>query len=447
MRPQAKTLTKKGDPKQKKNPAWGRDLGSTFEFASKIHYYRLYRPFGILPRQIVYILGTLFAKAFVSRSHYMRKRLDLSFKLIFPKSKPKRLETLRNATINYMGQLLLEIMLRDPNIKPKHMDKFIHFKHLDRLDHALAQWKGVVLLSIHTCNFMHTLGALLMKRYPLTVVGNLQNIALFQNLMGREEFSTLHVIGTTKFENIKEEMENQLKSNRILFLMQDFSNSKQLMTPFWEGKYPFLYHSPQSGISLHRKFGSPIIPVISRPMGELGKSIIEFLNPTPISVIDSHSNTFESKEYHGRMSIAINRLFAPYLIGYAHVWEEILNFYNSRVGDQLNFPPKIELTPFFYGIQKKILDIIQISYEPTRKDDLLKAYLNTKFQRILDQVSNPHLIVRKFKIKIALSAMSGFEKIDKLIKISLRIARELALDEIVGEFTEMTQESPKFWVK
>jgi len=206
----------------KKGGAWGKDLQPTYKVASFIHKNRIYRIFGILPAHVCYTLGKLFGFAFLGRSKAFQKRIKLGFQIYLPNASPRRINQLYNALVTHMGQLLFSIMFRDPNANKHNMHKWVRLKHQERLDEALKQGKGVIMPSIHIGNFIVLLGGLLLAGNHLAVVGNLANITLFQNLMPRKDLGRLYVIGTTKFDEIRKQMEFHLQKNHILFLMHDF---------------------------------------------------------------------------------------------------------------------------------------------------------------------------------------------------------------------------------
>lgn len=410
---------------KKKGGAWGNDLQPTYKVASFIHKYRIYRMFSILPAHVCYTLGKLFGFAFLARSKTFQKRIKYAFHLYIPNATPRRLNQLYHALITHMGQLLFSIMFRDPNAHQGNMHKFVTLKHKERLDEALKQGKGVIMPSIHIGNFIVLLGGLLLSGYDLAVVGNLANITLFQNLMPRKDLGRLYVIGTTKFDEIRKQMEEHLRKNHLLFLMHDFANNRQLATPYYPGKYDFLIHAPQSWLALHDKVGSPIVPVVSWPMGEMDKTCIEFLDATPLYQKKATLNPAQEKQYHGEMNIALHRIFAPFLLAYLHCWEELATVPSGRIGDSMNLPKNTTLANFLHEIEQKAIHIINISYEPGRDDQKILDLISSHFKRLKNELQHPDQIVRKKRLKIDLTAMSGKARLDKLIIITVQIVNEI----------------------
>jgi hypothetical protein len=207
--------------------------------------------------------------------------------------------------------------------------------------------------------------------------------------------------------------------------MHDMGRSHQLRTPFWDGKKSFLYHTPQSGIKIHQEVGSVILPVVAIPSSTPGKQIIRFLDPNSINQIDQLNLDPNSKEYHGRISTEINKILAPYIMGYAHRWEEILNFANGRAGDEIHFEAKILLGEFVEKLQKKCNSIISTSYEPDRNDAALLQEITQIFENIQSTVLDSTRIVRSHKIKINLTGYTGKMAIRKILLIIKRVLIEL----------------------
>jgi KDO2-lipid IV(A) lauroyltransferase len=400
---------------KKKGGTWGRDLGPTFQIAAFVHRYHLYRPFKHIPARIPYVLGMLFGHAFVGTSAIIRPRLEKTFRLFFPHATERRIRQLRFATVTHMGQLLFQIMLRNPNITPNNLHHFVQFRHEERLKNALALGKGVIMPSVHTGDFILMLGSLVLKGYPVAAVGNLQNITLFQHLIPRSDFGSLYVIGSTKFGEIKEQMAEHLQRNHIVFLMQDYANNQQLATPWSPGRYEFLIHTPQSWISLHHKYGSPIVPVINHPQGELGKIIVDFLDATPVIQLNQKLQNSSSKELHGRMSMALNHLLLPYILAYSHVWEEILNFLNARIGDVLLIPANTSLDALIPLVKAKCQSLIDHSYEPGREDGVILMDLEKTWAQLQQKIHDPTKSIGSKRLKIDLGARSCMDRIKKLI--------------------------------
>ena len=226
-----------------------------------------------------------------------------------------------------------------PNITPQNYSHYVTIENQHFLDEALAQGHGVILPSVHINHFFYIIMALIYhkNRYPVVPVGNMENIQIFQFLANPKAIPNLHIVGADKFEIINQKLQHHARINHCLLLMHDMGRLHQLRTPFWDGKHPFLYHTPQSGIKLHQEEESVILPVVAIPSSTPGKQIIRFLDPTPITQVDRLDLDKNSKEYHGRISLEINKILAPYIMGFAHCWEEILNFANGRAGDEIHF--------------------------------------------------------------------------------------------------------------
>jgi lauroyl/myristoyl acyltransferase len=413
--------------KTKKAGVWGKDLNGLFSVINFVHKYRIYRLFSHCPARCISIFGKLFGFIFNRKSKVVKKKMLEAIDIMYPSLSTQRRYRIYKACMMYTGELIFDIMLYLPNLKPSKYSKYIEIENIEYLDNALALGKGVILPSIHINNFFYIIAALTShpKRYPIAVVANMQNTLLFQNLANPREYPNFALIGSNNFNQIGSKLEAIARKNFCILLMQDMGRAHQLRTPFWIDKHPFLFHTPQSGIKLHRDIGSPILPVVAIPSKKSGKQIIRFLDPTKIAAIDDLNIEKHSKEYHGRISIEINRLFAPYLMGFIHRWEEILNFSDGRAGDELKFPANLTLSLFIQGIEGKCLEIFTNSYEPNRDDEYYSSQIKVIFLDIQNNLQNPNQIVRSNKIKIKLTGLSRNDEIKRLLKITSQILTEL----------------------
>lgn len=109
-------------------------------------------------------------------------------------------ERIMTEVFRNLGQSLMEI-LYTPNLNPGNIRDYVTLEHPERLDEAVKEGKGVIVLTAHMGNW-EWLGALAMYGYPAsTIVKNQANDAVTRLLnenregMGLEVFalSLIHI--------------------------------------------------------------------------------------------------------------------------------------------------------------------------------------------------------------------------------------------------------------
>jgi lauroyl/myristoyl acyltransferase len=417
---------------------WRNSLNSTFIFTDFLVRYKLYRPFKHISPQIVNAIGMMFGSGLMFTMKGLKQRLHRTYKFMFPNASNYRRSRMYRGEVGYMGQLLMDTVLRIPNVTPEDLSHYVSFHNIDRLDEALSHKKGVILTSVHMAQFFYIFGIVYhQNHYPLVVVANLANAMLFTNILGQKRLPNFWVIGARSFESIKGKIIKHLNQNHVVFLMHDMGKGTHLRTTFWPGKYDFPWHTPQSGIALHRELGSPILPVVSLPDGEIGKSKIMFLDPSPLQRVDAQLKSFttpeEKKHYHGAMSLELNKILCPYLAKYLHMWEEINNFTSFRGTDELKIPKNTTLVQFVELIKKKIRQIIEGSWEPERDDVQILQEFEVNIMSIMNGLATSQPsgcpppespIVRDKKCRINLIGLDIKGEIIKLLRVLDRILLE-----------------------
>jgi lauroyl/myristoyl acyltransferase len=404
----------------KKN-SWGNQLNPVFEFTSWIHRYEIYKIWKILPALNVKIWGRLFGIFYLHIIQKAYRKIIPGLSALFPEKSQKEIKRIYMANIAFLGQFLIQTMFRTARISPEYAKKMTSFKNLDLIDKALEKGKGVIVASLHIGSFIEAMvGGLVYhdKRYDVAAVGSLSNMALFDEILKRPIARDFVVIGSSKYQNVKQTLLDQLSKNHIVIIMYDYTKETQFRVPFWHGKYPYLQHTPQSVASMHRSTGAPIFLAITHPLGEIGTSLVEFKEIESINEMSRILKDAPLKEFHGRLSTEINKQINPYLRMYAHLWEEIMNFGRFRLTDKVGFEPGIELHEFINQIREKMISIIDTSFEPDRKDEEILDLIQQSFPSISAALDKPGEILRKHKTNIDLSLMDGISELLKLCNVA-----------------------------
>jgi lauroyl/myristoyl acyltransferase len=387
--------------------------------------------------------GRLFGTLFLHHIQKSYRTIIPSLQALFPEKSDKHINWLYKGSVSFLGQFLLHTMFVTPRLSNKFSKKKTKFKNLEVIEAALDQGKGLIIPSLHVGNFIEGfLASLVIQDVNHTVacVASPNNMMLFDEILARPVFCT-HAIGidTQKFSNVKEVLIGHLKKNHIVAIMFDYTKETQFRVPFLHGKFPYLQHTPQSIASIHRATGAPIIPAINHPVGELGKSLVEFLDNKSIMETSHRYWDAPKKTLYGMISTQINKTLNPYLRIYAHFWEEIMNFSRFRIADHIKFEPGVKLSEFMNKIKTKMLSIIEYSFEPNRKDEDIILIITNEFDTILNSLEKPDELLRSHKTKIDLSRLDGVSELLKLCMVAskeLKLKNELRTAALIKDLAE-----------
>ncbi|MHA1721335.1 MAG: LpxL/LpxP family acyltransferase [Promethearchaeota archaeon] len=415
-----KTGTSSGFREKKPEESWGTKMGPLFKIINWIGRKRIYKPIRFVPFSFLNGLGHLIGRFGFGTSKSVQRKMKASFNALFPGISEKRRHKLIDAATKYMAMLFLDITFRFPLTGDISIKNFYKFKNTERLDKVLQQGKGVIIPILHIGEILHSPNMMVQYPYKKLKIGfvvSISNLAMYENA-NRKHFDNLYAFASTKFSEISPKIESLLKGNNIFVVYHDYSTKSQLRVPFIYGKFPYLIHTPQSYISLHKRTGAEILPAINHPDGVFGKSILEFIDNTSIMETSEKYWNSSKEEFHGRLSTEINRVMYPYIRKYAHLWEEIMRLAVMRCADKVEFPKNCTINKFLEEIQKKMLNVLDGSYEPDRPDNQLKILITEYFPPIIKSLQNPDNILRPHKTFIDLSLMDGISELLKLCSVA-----------------------------
>jgi len=216
---------------------------------------------------------------------------------------------------------------------------------------------------------------------------------------------------------MKDVVARHLKKNRIIMLFYDFTKITHLQTAFDGSDVGFMKPTPQSMIALHQDTGAPIVPCIALPQNYLGKSEIVFFDSAPYSEISKKYKNASEKEFHGRICLELNRNLHPYILRYPHVWEELMAFGIWWRLKKVRFDKNISTENFISTIFAKAQDLIALSFEPDRNDEIVIQNLESLKQRLLNVLQNPMKILFDHKTKYRYGANSILKEIENLFRL------------------------------
>ncbi len=424
---------------KKSDQSWGTTMGPVFKIIAWIGRYHVYRPIRIFPFSILNGFGHFIGKIAFGSSKSVQRKMRASFTALFPGISEKRLHKLIDAATKYMAMLFLDITLRFPFTGTLSYELFYKFQHLERLEEAFKKGKGVIIPILHIGQFMHSPNMLIQAHHlnkKIAFVVSISNLPMY-DMANSPSYSSAYIFASTKFSKISPKIESILKDNNVFVAYHDYSTVSQLRVPFIHGKFPYLIHTPQSYISLHKRTGAEILPAISHPDGVFGKTKLEFLDNTSIMETSKKYWNDSKEEFHGCLSTEINRVLYPYIRKYAHMWEEIMRLAVYRCADKVEFSKNCTIHNFLKELQQKMLGVLDGSYEPDRPDNQLKILIIEYFPPIINSLQNPDNILRPHKTFIDLSLMCGISELIKLCSVAqkeLKLKGELQSSKLVQGF-------------
>ncbi|UYP46674.1 hypothetical protein NEF87_002959 [Candidatus Lokiarchaeum ossiferum] len=441
---------------QKKHPKsainagtnWAESVGYVFWFLKRWIRYRMYLLIRWIPLTIQEGIAGVLGQLFLGFSRKNQIKVQQSFNALYKhRLSTKRLKHLYRAHCSYMGKLVIDFMNGLPLRIDQDVSEFITFKHLDRLDSALKQGKGAIIPCLHLGQLVHLLYALAKHPtgYTIATIFFAPNIVTYE-FTNRTWATNTYLYASTKYSRVAPYLQAHLAQNHLVILFHDYGTRHQMRVPFCQGVYPYLIHTPQSVVKLHKDTGAPIIPCINTPAGVVGKTSLNFLDNSSLVNISQKYQNKSKKEFHGRMSTELNRLMNPSLRKFSHVWEEITDFATTRIADQLIVPPMINLQELILLVAKKSHQILEKSYEPGRDDASIHELLQEMFLKIRSSLTVPETILVQASETIDLSQMNALSEIQTLcsyVKNLLQKASHFDEDVSINLITQLKEELKK----
>ncbi|WP_371805046.1 LpxL/LpxP family acyltransferase [Candidatus Lokiarchaeum ossiferum] len=435
----------KGIRDKKEGQSWGDSLGPAYSFLRFYITKGIYRMFLYTPLHFFNSIGHFIGHFILGTSRKVKRRTKAGLRALHPNYSEKSIRKLCDASSKYMGSLMMDIFFNFPLIVHRNGRKNISLKHFERFEAAIAQGKGVIITTPHVGQFFHANFGLVChpNHYKVSTIGSIKNIPMYE-YNNRERYDNFYIYGSTSFSFLAPHLTRDLKNNHSIVVYHDYASSSQLRAPCLHGKLPYLIHTPQSFISLHKKTGAVILPAICHPNGPIGRTTLEFLDNTAIMQASKDYMDKPDKEFHGHVSTEINKVVYNQVRRYAHIWEEIMKFTERRVADKINFPPNHTMKQFLEDVLQKMHSILDKSFEPDRKDAQLHAVIDEIAPKIVVSLQNPDRILRPHKTFIDLSLMDGVSELLKLCSASRKelVAKE---ERVAGSlFLTLSEKLSKF---
>ncbi|MHA1584860.1 MAG: hypothetical protein ACTSWL_06370 [Promethearchaeota archaeon] len=345
----------------------------------------------------------------------------------------------------YIIELMADIVYYIPNHNMKFFNYFFNLEGYNHIEKSLQKERGVLIPTIHLGEMFHIVSALARKsvtiqgkiqRVEVVIIGSPEYEYIFQDIIKNNE--NLYVPVTGKSDELGPIIEDHLKNNRCVVLMQDYFKKNQFRVPFIYGSksYNFLIPCPRLLSYLHLKCGSPIVPALSFPIHNLKHSKIIFFEPINLNNINLNQSKFtgeirkdiqkyRSDELNEKKKVAllallINQRLYPFALKFPFYWQVIYTF-QKRSSFRIEFKDISTYYEFFSIIITRLRDLILKSYEPGRLDSQILSVLNEIQNKIepLKKDENPNIKIEiKHKyIEIGrLTAKRAFKKVNSIIQ-------------------------------
>ncbi len=422
-----------GPSKEKKltyGTDWAHSMRYVFWFLEWWNRYKIMRAFYWVPLQYLNGLGNVLGRLFLGTSKKYQDKVQKSLQALYPSHlSSRRIHSLVHAHSSYLGKLVLVFLMGIQARFPPPETSFITFERMDRLAAALAQHKGVILTITHLGELTQAIWGIakLPQKYPIAIVAYVPHMGIY-SYYNQPEYDHVYLYASTSFDRVSRRLEWHLRQNHLVIIYADFGTARQLRVPFWKNKYPYLIHTPQSYVRLHRTTGAVLLPAINIPDGVIGKTRLIFLDNSKLELLSKKFWNSPSKTFHGEIGTEMNRILNPYLVQYAHVWEQLPELATTRLADGLQFSANLSIGEVLHAIFLKMVEILDESYEPSRRDNDLKNTLEAYKIRLYEILGDRMRFPWKECVNdIDLSLLSGCGEIRKLIKfIELNILSEIA---------------------
>ena len=157
-----------------------------------------------------------------------------------------------------LGQSLMEI-LYTPNLNKDNISQFVTVDHPERLEAALAEDKGVIVLTGHFGNWEWMGASLSLYGYPTTtIVKNQPNSSVTRLLNENREMMGLEVFARGGNEMVI--AARALKRKKLLGFLADQDGGFHGAPQMFLGK---MSSTPKGPAMFARKFKSPILPIFA----------------------------------------------------------------------------------------------------------------------------------------------------------------------------------------
>lgn len=402
--------------KDKSEDQWAHQMSYVFSFMEFWNKRKLYKAFNWIPLRLANGFGGIAGKIALKSSKKYKKKLQASYNYMFQGEKTITFKKFLKAYSSYLGKLMFAFMGGLTLKKNPPDTSFTRFENLSLLNRELSKGRGVIIPITHLGELTQAIWSVIKhpNKYTVATIVYVPHMGIYK-YANHPYYSNVYFYASTSFNQISLHLENHLRKNHIVMIYYDFGRPGQFRVPFWWKKYPYLLYTPQSVIKLHRQTNASILPCINMPNELIGRTKLKFIENSHLMNLSNSLKGVSENEFHGKLSTELNRIFAPYLRTYSHVWEQFLDFY-KRISNKIVFPDKCSLKLFVSKAFQSMVKVIEKSYEPKRLDSEILSLINQYQEITLENLQNPNSNFINHKNELVLTGLSSVEEIIEIVK-------------------------------
>lgn len=197
-------------------------------------------------------IGARFGRAIYRASRKHRERALSNLRLVFPEMTAEAREGLARETFEHFGRVTADFLVSEGRTRAEYDSQTV-IEGREHLDQALAQGKGIILITGHFGNWERIGAWLSLHDYPVTVVQrDTRSTRLNQMVQSLRESPGTRVIGRG---DAARPLLQRLRQNQLIGILPD-QNSDEIYVPFF-GKPAGTVLGP--GV-LAERTGAPVLP-------------------------------------------------------------------------------------------------------------------------------------------------------------------------------------------
>ena len=216
-----------------------------------------------LPYDVLLFIGKILGNIYYVVVKKQRNRAIEQMMPALKISESEAKKIVRASFVN-LARNMLDILYM-PNLTPDNIDKYVEFDHIERIEEAINERHGVVVVTGHIGTWEWMSGAVALKGFPVTAIAKLQPNAEYSRALD-DLRATVHVEIFTRGTSELLSAGRALKKGKILGFLADQDGGAGGAFIDFLGKPA---STPMGAAVFARKFGSPVLPmfIIRQPNG------------------------------------------------------------------------------------------------------------------------------------------------------------------------------------
>ena len=214
----------------------------------------------------------------------------------------QELKILVRANFVHYGLLVVEF-LRIRLLRTPPLESAVQFQGEDHLRNALAEGKGVLILSAHLGNYDVSAVALALRGFPVMIVSKPLNLKAIEKFW-MEERSVSELEISLNHESIRGILKALREGMAVVFVLDQHASAEQLWVDFF-GRSASTLSAPAI---LTQRTGAPVVPIFTHRDSD-GTHVIEIQPAMSFEELEDRDQTIEhnTQRYTAVIEAAIRR--------------------------------------------------------------------------------------------------------------------------------------------